>query len=252
MGDIRDAFQENDGWEQTWVTIKLSLTALGLATLVGLVLGIVCAKVGRAAAFLVITVSNLGRTVPTFAIIALILALTGLGFWPAALGLFLLGIPPILLNTFTGVKEVDPGAVEASRGMGFTPLQVLGRVELPIAMPLIFAGIRTSSVQIIATAALAGLVGAGGLGVIVASGLVEQPGRRDPGRRHPHHDPRGPLRAGVRRRGAARDTSRPADQPQADHHIGGRCETTAPTAHGGPARRGARRAHAPGRRVRRR
>lgn len=172
MGDIRDAFLENDGWEQTWVTIKLSLTALGLATLVGLVLGIVCAKVGRAAAFLVITVSNLGRTVPTFAIIALILALTGLGFWPAALGLFLLGIPPILLNTFTGVKEVDPGTVEASRGMGFTPLQVLGRVELPIAMPLIFAGIRTSSVQIIATAALAGLVGAGGLGVIVASGLA--------------------------------------------------------------------------------
>ena len=171
MGDIRDAFLENDGWEQTWVTIKLSLTALGLATLVGLVLGIVCAKVGRAAAFLVITVSNLGRTVPTFAIIALILALTGLGFWPAALGLFLLGIPPILLNTFTGVKEVDPGTVEASRGMGFTPLQVLGRVELPIAMPLIFAGIRTSSVQIIATSALAGLVGAGGLGVIVSSGL---------------------------------------------------------------------------------
>jgi osmoprotectant transport system permease protein len=171
MGDIWDAFQENDGWEQTWVTIKLSITALGLATLAGLVLGVICAKVGRAAAFLVITVSNLGRTVPTFALIALILALTGLGFWPAALGLFLLGIPPILLNTFTGVKEVDPGAVEASRGMGFTPLQVLGRVELPMAMPLVFAGIRTSSVQIIATAALAGLVGAGGLGVIVSSGL---------------------------------------------------------------------------------
>jgi osmoprotectant transport system permease protein len=171
MGDIWDAFQENDGWQQTWETIKLSLTALGLATLVGLVLGVICAKVGRLASFLVITVSNLGRTIPTFALIALILALTGLGFWPAALGLFLLGIPPILLNTFTGVKEVDPGAVEASRGMGFTSLQVLGRVELPMAMPLIFAGIRTSSVQIIATAALAGLVGAGGLGVIVSSGL---------------------------------------------------------------------------------
>jgi osmoprotectant transport system permease protein len=171
MGDIWDAFQENDGWEQTWETVKLSLTALGLATLAGLVLGVVCAKVGRVASFLVITVSNLGRTIPTFALIALILALTGLGFWPAALGLFLLGIPPILLNTFTGVKEVDPGVVEASRGMGFTALQVLGRVELPVAMPLIFAGIRTSSVQIIATAALAGLVGAGGLGVIVSSGL---------------------------------------------------------------------------------
>jgi osmoprotectant transport system permease protein len=171
MGDIWDAFQENDGWQQTWETVKLSLTALALATLAGLVLGVICAKVGRVASFLVITVSNLGRTIPTFALIALILALTGLGFWPAALGLFLLGIPPILLNTFTGVKEVDPGVVEASRGMGFTALQVLGRVEIPVAMPLIFAGIRTSSVQIIATAALAGLVGAGGLGVIVSSGL---------------------------------------------------------------------------------
>jgi osmoprotectant transport system permease protein len=172
MGAIWDAFQENDGWEQTWTTIKLSLTALAMATAVGLVLGIVCAKIGRGAAFLVITVSNLGRTVPTFALITLILALTSIGFWPAVFGLFLLGIPPILLNTYTGVKEVDPGAVEAGRGMGFTPLQVLGRVELPMAMPLIFAGIRTSSVQIIATAALAGLVGAGGLGVIVASGLA--------------------------------------------------------------------------------
>ena len=172
MGDIWDAFQANDGWGQTVTTIKLSLAALGLATATGLILGVICAKIGQGAAFLVITVSNLGRTVPTFALIALILALTSLGFWPAVFGLYLLGIPPILLNTFTGVRDVDPGAVEASRGMGFTPLQVLGRVELPMAMPLIFAGIRTSSVQIIATAALAGLVGAGGLGVIVQSGLA--------------------------------------------------------------------------------
>lgn len=171
MGSVWDAFQANNGWDQTWIHVKLSLTALALATAVGLVLGVVCAKIGRAAAFVVVSVANLGRTVPTFALIALILALTSLGFWPAVWGLFLLGIPPILLNTFTGVKEVDRGVVEASRGMGLRPLQVLGRVELPIAMPLIFAGIRTSSVQIIATAALAGLVGADGLGVIVSSGL---------------------------------------------------------------------------------
>jgi osmoprotectant transport system permease protein len=171
MGGVWEAFQANNGWDQTWIHIKLSLVALAMATVVGLALGVVCAKIGRGAAFLVITVSNLGRTVPTFALIALILALTSLGFWPAVLGLFLLGIPPILLNTFTGVKEVDRGVVEASRGMGFRPHQVLGRVELPMAMPLIFAGIRTSSVQIIATAALAGLVGADGLGVIVSSGL---------------------------------------------------------------------------------
>ncbi|MGD9572905.1 MAG: ABC transporter permease [Thermoleophilia bacterium] len=171
MGNVWDAFVDNDGWGQLWTHIELSVTALVMATVVGLVLGVICAKIGRGAAFLVVTVSNLGRTVPTFAIIALILALTSLGFWPAVIGLFLLGVPPILLNSFTGVKEVDRGVTEASRGMGLRPLQVLGRVELPLAMPLIFAGIRTSSVQIIATAALAGLVGAGGLGVIVASGL---------------------------------------------------------------------------------
>jgi osmoprotectant transport system permease protein len=171
MGAVWTAFQDNNGWTQTWIHIKLSVTALVMATVVGLVLGVLCAKIGRAAAFIVISVANLGRTVPTFALIALILALTSLGFWPAVLGLFLLGIPPILLNTYTGVKEVDRSVVEASRGMGFRPAQVLGRVELPIAMPLIFAGVRTSSVQIIATAALAGLVGADGLGVIVSSGL---------------------------------------------------------------------------------
>lgn len=171
MGGVWDAFTEQNGWSQTWIHVKLSLAALGLATLVGLALGIVCAKIGRGAAFIVVTISNLGRTVPTFALIALILALTSLGFWPAVFGLFLLGVPPILLNTYTGVKEVDRGVIEASRGMGFRPWQVLGRVELPMAMPLVFAGIRTSSVQIIATAALAGLVGADGLGVIVSSGL---------------------------------------------------------------------------------
>ena len=172
MGGVWDAFTEQNGWSQTWIHVKLSLAALGLATIVGLALGILCAKIGRGAAFIVVTVSNLGRTVPTFALIALILALTSLGFWPAVFGLFLLGVPPILLNTYTGVKEVDRGVIEASRGMGFRPWQVLGRVELPMAMPLIFAGVRTSSVQIIATAALAGLVGANGLGVIVSSGLA--------------------------------------------------------------------------------
>jgi osmoprotectant transport system permease protein len=85
--------------------------------------------------------------------------------------LTLLGIPPILYNTFTGLREADPGALEAATGMGFTPTQVLLRVEFPLALPLIFAGIRTSAVQIVATAALAALVGADGLGVLVLSGL---------------------------------------------------------------------------------
>lgn len=171
MADIWEQFTAQRGWEQTWTHVKLSGVALGLATAGGLVLGVLAAKIGRGAAFLVITISNLGRTIPTFALIALVLAATSLGFWPAAIGLVALGVPPILLNAYTGVREVDAGAVEAARGMGFTPAQVIGRVELPMALPLVFAGIRTSAVQIIATAALAGLVGADGLGVIVQSGL---------------------------------------------------------------------------------
>jgi osmoprotectant transport system permease protein len=173
LNETWDAYRDpiNNGWGQTLTHIRLSIIALAIATGIGVVLGVICAKIGRVAAFLVVTIANLGRIVPEFAILGLIAALWTIGFIPAVVALFLLGIPPILVNTFTGVREVDPGALEAARGMGLTPLQILGRVELPLALPLIFAGIRTSAVQIVATAALAALVGAEGLGVIVLSGL---------------------------------------------------------------------------------
>jgi osmoprotectant transport system permease protein len=173
LNETWDAYRDpiNNGWGQTLTHIRLSIIALAIATGIGVVLGVICAKIGHVAAFLVVTIANLGRIVPEFAILGLIAALWTIGFIPAVVALFLLGIPPILVNTFTGVREVDPGALEAARGMGLTPLQILGRVELPLALPLIFAGIRTSAVQIVATAALAALVGAEGLGVIVLSGL---------------------------------------------------------------------------------
>jgi osmoprotectant transport system permease protein len=173
LSDTWDAFQDPilDGWGQTLTHVRLSLIALALAAGAGVALGILCAKIGRLAAFLVVTIANLGRIVPEFAILGLIAALWTLGFVPAVVALFLLGVPPILVNTFTGIREVDPGAIDASKGMGMTPFQILGRVELPIALPLIFSGIRTSAVQIVATAALAALVGAEGLGVLVLAGL---------------------------------------------------------------------------------
>lgn len=172
VGDTWTAFQQNDGWGQTRTHVELSVTALAIAATGGVALGVLCAKLGRGASFVVVAVANLGRTVPTFALIALILALTSLGFWPAVTGLILLGLPPILLNTTTGIREADRDAVDAARGMGLTGPQVLTRVELPMALPLMWAGMRSSSVQIIATAALAGVVGADGLGVIVQSGLA--------------------------------------------------------------------------------
>jgi osmoprotectant transport system permease protein len=172
MADTVTAFQQNDGWGQTATHVRLSVTSLAIAAVGGITLGVACAKIGRGAAFAVTTLANLGRTIPTFALIALILAVTSLGFWPTVVGLVLLGLPPILLNATTGIREADPGAVDAARGMGLTRTGVLRRVEMPMAMPLIWAGVRNSSVQIIATAALAGVVGAEGLGVIVQSGLA--------------------------------------------------------------------------------
>src|SRR5262249_33423805 len=128
-------------------------------------------KVGRLTSFLIVTIGNLGRTVPTFAVIALVGILYTFGPKPAVIGLVALGIPPILINTFTGVRDVDPATIEASRGMGLNGFQVLMRVELPLALPLVFAGIRTSAVQIVATATLASLIGAGGLGDLVFAGV---------------------------------------------------------------------------------
>jgi osmoprotectant transport system permease protein len=151
--------------------VRLAATALCMAAATGIVVGVVCAKIGRGTAFLVTSLGNLGRTVPTFAVMGIVLTLTTIGFWPAVIGLYLLAVPPILLNTLTGVRQVDPAIVEASRGMGLTPLQVLTHVELPIAVPLISAGVRTAAVEVVATATLAGLVGGGGLGQVVISGL---------------------------------------------------------------------------------
>lgn len=161
----------NDGPGQTVVQIQLTLTALAIAAVLGVGLGILAARAGRVAAYLVVLAGNLGRTVPTFAVMALAVAVSSVGFWPAVVGLVLLGIPPILVNTYTGMRDVDPATLDAARGMGLTEAQVLARVQFPLALPLVFAGLRTSAVQVVATATLAGLVGAGGLGTLVLAGL---------------------------------------------------------------------------------
>lgn len=171
---VIDAFNDPnlDGPGQTWTHIRLSLTALVIASALGVTLGVAAAKSGsRLAQLVVVVVSNLGRTVPTFALMALVVALSSIGEGPALVGLVALGVPPILLNAHTAVRGVDASVVESARGMGFTRAGVLTRVELPLALPLIFAGIRISATQIVATAVLAATVGAGGLGVLILAGL---------------------------------------------------------------------------------
>ncbi|MGD9697013.1 MAG: ABC transporter permease [Thermoleophilia bacterium] len=173
LGDTWDFYRENrdfvDGAIRTHV--KLSIVALALATATGVVLGIITAKIGRVAGFVVSAIGNVGRAVPTFAIMGIALTLSTIGFWPAVIGLYALAVPPIMLNTFTGVHEVDRSVIEAARGMGFRPWQVLARVELPNATPLIATAVRTAAVEVVATATLAGLVGARGLGEVILAGL---------------------------------------------------------------------------------
>ncbi|MDQ4149753.1 MAG: ABC transporter permease [Actinomycetota bacterium] len=149
-----------------------TLLAALLAIPVGMFLGH-----HRRGEFTLLALSNLGRAIPSFAILALALPVTirlglGLGFWPTLIALFLLAIPPILTNTYVGIAGVDQDTVEAARGMGLTEGQILTRLELQLAAPAIMGGLRTAAVQVVATASLAALVAWGGLGRFIIDGFA--------------------------------------------------------------------------------
>ncbi len=145
--------------------------SIALAIVIGVVLG---AAVSRNAllAFVAVNLSGLMRAIPIIAVLIVFVPIFGLGFTPTVIALIVLGIPPILLNTYTGIRGVDPAMIEAAKGMGMTTLQIATRIQAPLVTPLIAAGIRTSSVQIIATATLAAFIGAGGFGDYIVDGLT--------------------------------------------------------------------------------
>jgi osmoprotectant transport system permease protein len=151
--------------------LEISAFSLVIALLLALPLALWLAHTGRGS-FLAINASNVGRALPSLALIAIALPWGGLRPRTAIFALVLLGIPPIITNAYVGVREVDPDVVEAARGMGMRAFQVLRNVELPLAAPVIMAGIRTASVQIIATATLGALVASGGLGTFITDGLA--------------------------------------------------------------------------------
>jgi osmoprotectant transport system permease protein len=173
MGDLLDFVADNHGQVVQRVLEHLEISAISLviALLLALPLALWLAHTGRGS-FLAINASNVGRALPSLALIALIFPWGGLHPQTVIFALVLLGIPPILTNAYIGVRQVDPEVVEAAKGMGMRALQVLGRVELPLAAPVIMAGIRTASVQIIATATLGALVAVGGLGTFITDGLA--------------------------------------------------------------------------------
>jgi osmoprotectant transport system permease protein len=150
------------------------LKVCGFSILVAIVIGVTLgALVSRNAllSFIALNASGLLRAIPIIAVLILFVPFFGIGLLPAVIALIVIGIPPILLNTYTGIRGIDPAMIEAAKGMGMTTLQIASRIQAPLVIPLVAAGIRTSAVQIIATATLAAFIGAGGYGDYIVDGF---------------------------------------------------------------------------------
>lgn len=160
-----------------WDHAALSVVAMAVGIAVAVPLGVWLGHTRRGT-FLAVGIANIGRAVPAIALIAIFFAFLGTGFVNIALALALLAIPPILANAYVGVCQVEPEAVDAARGMGMTGPQIVRRVELPLALPLVLGGIRTSAVNVVATATIAPLAGVSSLGdPIIAYGVYGDAGR---------------------------------------------------------------------------
>jgi osmoprotectant transport system permease protein len=154
--------------EKTWEHVLLSGAGLAVSILIAVPLGVWLGHLHRGS-FVAVNLANIGRALPTLVVIAVGVAFLGISFTNVVVALVVLAVPPILTNAYVAVDEVDPDAVEAARGMGMTPWQVLRRVEVPLALPLLFVGIRTAAVFVIATATIAAIAGGGGLGEILVN-----------------------------------------------------------------------------------
>ncbi|MER5547798.1 ABC transporter permease [Streptomyces sp. NPDC001118] len=152
--------------------LVLTAVCLVISCVLALPVALVLGHLGKGGA-LAVNISNVGRAVPTFAVLVLLL-LTPVGKWgegPTVAALVLFAVPPLLTNAYVGMREVDRGVVRAARGMGMTGRQMLLRVELPLALPMIMNGVRIAAVQLVATATIAALAGGGGLGRIITAGF---------------------------------------------------------------------------------
>lgn len=183
LGDVWSWFTTASHWHgangilhRSFEHIVMSAAALGFALAIALPIGVWFGHRRRGGA-VAMNVANVGRAIPSLAILGIGQAALGLRGWPgfgarpAFFALLLLAIPPIVTNAYVGVSEVDPDVRDAARGMGMTGGQVLRQVELPVALPLIMAGVRTSAVQVVATATLAAELSWGGLGRYVIDGI---------------------------------------------------------------------------------
>jgi osmoprotectant transport system permease protein len=163
----------DDGiWHRLTQHLVLTVVCLVISCLIALPVALVLGHLGKGGA-LAVNISNVGRAVPTFAVLVLLL-LTPIGKWgegPTVVALVLFAVPPLLTNAYVGMREVDRDVVRAARGMGMTGRQMLWRVEVPLATPMILNGVRIAAVQLVATATIAALAGGGGLGRIITAGF---------------------------------------------------------------------------------
>ena len=160
----------NDYLGETIAYLKLCGFSIAAAIIIGVLLGALVSR-NAIVAFLAVNLSGLIRAIPIIAIFLTFVPTLGIGFKPAIIALIILGIPPILLNTYTGIRGVDPAMIDAAKGMGMTTLQIATRIQAPLVTPLVAAGIRTSAVQIIATATLGGFIAAGGYGDYIVDAI---------------------------------------------------------------------------------
>ncbi|MEU7038350.1 ABC transporter permease [Streptomyces sp. NPDC046237] len=163
---------DNGIWHRLAEHLFLTAVCLALSCAIALPVALVLGHLGKGGA-LAVNLSNVGRAVPTFAVLVLLLLspIGSYGEWPTIIALVLFAVPPLLTNAYVGMRGVDADVVRAARGMGMTGRQMLLGVELPLALPLILTGVRIAAVQLVATATVAALAGGGGLGRIITAGF---------------------------------------------------------------------------------
>ena len=160
----------NNFLEETIAYLKLCGISIAAAIVIGVVLGALVSR-NAVLAFLAINISGLMRAIPIIAVLLIFVPILGLGFTPSIIALIVLGIPPILINTYTGLRGIDPAMIDAAKGIGMTVWQIATRIQAPLVLPLVAAGVRTSAVQVVATATLAAFIGGGGYGDYIVDGI---------------------------------------------------------------------------------
>ena len=152
--------------------IEISLIVLGFCLIIGIPLGILAAR-NKVTTQIILGLANIMKVIPSLAIMLMLIPITGAGKFPAAFALILLGLPPTMVNTCLGIRNIEPSIIEAARGIGMDSRTLLYKIKIPLSFPMMMTGIRTSAVQIVSCTTMAYYAGGGGLGTLISTGLTQ-------------------------------------------------------------------------------